>query len=471
MNNQNHKTIGVGLVGLGAVGTGFVRVLSATAELVRQRAGVDLQLRRVADKDLQRPRDVELPPGLLTDDARSVVEADDVDVVVELIGGVEPARSFALEALRRGKSVVTANKELVANAWDELHAAALRGGAALRYSASAGGAVPVVPVLLHRIVGDEVHELLGILNGTCNFVLTRMEQGAHGLDEAVAEAQRQGFAEADPSDDVSGRDAARKLAILARLAFGASAVPDDIPVQGIEAVRQEDIAAARRYGFALRLLAVARKGRGGVALRVAPAFLPLEHPLAAIRGENNAVHIGTRFMGGTTLAGKGAGPEPTGAAVLADVVDAALRPLARPNPCAHGAVRLAPCDAPARAYLRFPIEDRPGMVGRLAAVLGARGIDIESAHATLVPGQPGWGHAEVFTRAAAEGVVADAFRAAQTLAGVGPHAARFRIEGEAAPWAAGAEGLAHAPSVRDSLAGCDPAVQCTKEEEVLHAAS
>lgn len=435
------RRVNIGLIGLGAVGAGFARVLAESAEDVKRRCGLELCLRRIADRDPARAELLGLDPELVAADPAPVVLADDVDVVVELIGGMEPARSLVLEAFRQGKSVVTANKEIVAGAWDELHAEAERAGVAFRYSASAGGSIPIIPVLRDRLVGDRVFEMLGILNGTTNFVLTAMGEGARGIFEALEEARRLGFAEADPSQDVSGRDSARKLAILSQLAFGRRVNPESVSTAGIQAVCPEDFKAAQRLGFELKLVAAAREHGDGLDLSVAPSFLPAKHPLASVAREHNAIHLRTRFAGEATLVGKGAGPEPTGAAVLADVVDAILRPEPTVNPVDKAEEAVCGDRHGASAYLRFPVEDRSGVIGRIATALGERGVGIETAHAMLRTERPGSGFVEIVTHPASQKALRHAFDAAKALDDVGDGATLIRIEGASPESAPGEESL------------------------------
>ena len=426
----------IGLIGLGVIGQGVARLLVSGRERLRRRTGLDLVLTRAADLSPRAPEGVALPAGAVTRDARQVLRDSSIDVVVELIGGYRPALDYALEAMENGKHVVTANKELVSKAWTELHAQAARRGVSFNYSASAGGALPIVPSLRDRFVADEVTEILGILNGTTNYVLTRMAEEDEAMTDALEAARSLGFAEADPAQDIGGRDTARKLAILARTAFDVGADPDDIHTEGIGGILRCDLKAAATFGYAVKLLAVARAAEGGVQLRVHPALVSLSHPLAAVRNEGNAVYVRTREAGESMFLGRGAGQAATATAVVADIVDAVRRSASRganADPPAGGPRPLLIGGAATRAYLRFTVADNPGNIGRITTELGKRGVGIASAHASLFRDCPGWGHVEIITHSAPDASLQAAFRDVQAMGGVGAPAGLIRIEGQAEP--------------------------------------
>ncbi|MCI0340618.1 MAG: homoserine dehydrogenase [Planctomycetales bacterium] len=319
------KRVGVGLVGFGTVGQGVVRLLRDEAEGIRTRAGVTLELRRVVDVDTRRARAVSLPPRMLTDDLAGCLADPEVLVVVVAVGGPDNARGAILPALEAGKSVVTADKAAIAAHGAFLADVARRRGVSLGIEATVGAAVPVIRVLRASVLADTVDGVAGVVNGTTNFVLTRMTEEGDSLEEALAEARARGFAEADPTDDLDGWDSVRKLAIVAGLAFGAGTRVEEIPRAGIRAVRPEHCRAARALGYAVRLVAWGRRdSRGGPpVLRVEPTLVPAADPLAAVRNEENAIRVTCRAAGDLTLAGRGAGAMPTAHALLSDALDAA----------------------------------------------------------------------------------------------------------------------------------------------------
>lgn len=373
--------IGIGIAGAGTVGGTLVRRLIAERESVTAKTGLDLEVCRVAVRDLTRDRPW-IPTELITDDVMSLVADDEVALVVEMMGGLEPAGELVIEALRAGKPVVTANKELVAARGPELFAAAADAGVPLLFEASVGGGIPIIRPLTESLAGEHVDRVLGIVNGTTNFMLTQMSEEGLRYDDALAEAQRLGYAEPDPAADVSGADAAAKAAILAGLAFGTWIAPDRLYAEGITSITATDIRSAHELGFAIRLLAVAERRDDGVSARVHPVMLPADHPLAAIRGATNAIFIEGASVGELLLAGPGAGGDPTATAVLGDVIDAA-RELASGSQVAP-AIKVAPGDVvdfgkiETQWYIRLEVHDSPGVLAQIAAAFGEEGVSILS---------------------------------------------------------------------------------------------
>jgi len=346
-------------------------MLSADGTTIAARTGVTLEVARVAVRELSRARGSDLAEGCLTDDAESVVTDPGVDVVVEVIGGVEPARGLVLTALKSGKPVVTANKELLADAGAELSEAAAASGVDLLYEASVAGAIPLIRLLRESLAGEHITRVMGIVNGTTNYILTRMTEDGATYGEALQEAQRLGYAESDPTADVEGFDAASKAAIVASIAFGVRVVAGDVHREGISHVSGDDIEVARRLGYVVKLLAIAERVGEEVAVRVHPAMVPASHPLATVRDSFNAVFI----------EGRGAGGTPTASAVLGDLVDAAH------NLRSGGSGRTAALDrAGVRSiddlsseyYLNLDVVDRPGVLARVATVFGDHGVSIRS---------------------------------------------------------------------------------------------
>jgi homoserine dehydrogenase len=373
--------IGIGIVGAGTVGGAVARRLLGEAAIVTAKTGLELEVRRIAVRDPAKDRPG-IPSALITGDVLSLVDAADIDLVVEVMGGLEPAGELVLAALRAGKPVVTANKELIAARGPELFAAAAGAGVPLLFEAAVGGGIPIIRPLTETLAGEQVDRVLGIVNGTTNFMLTSMAADGLDYEESLAEAQRLGYAEPDPTADVSGADAASKAAILAGLAFGTWIAPDRIHTEGITSVTTDDLRAAAELGFVIRLLAVAERLPSGVSARVHPVMLPADHPLAAIRGATNAIFIEGSSVGELLLAGPGAGGDPTATAVLGDVIDAA-RELASGSQVAP-AIKVAPGDVvdfgeiATQWFIRMEVTDSPGVLAQIAAAFGEAGVSILS---------------------------------------------------------------------------------------------
>ena len=384
---MNHlSSIRVGLLGCGNVGGAVVQLLAENGEAVAARTGLRLEVARVAVHNTAKERAVELPPGVLTSDADSVVADPSIDVVVEVMGGVEPARRLILAALDAKKPVVSANKELLANAGPELLAAAGRSGVDLLYEAAVAGGIPIIRPLRESLAGDRLRRIMGIVNGTTNFVLTRMAEEGHSFQEALAEAQSLGYAERDPTADVEGYDAAAKAAILASVAFGADVAAGDVYREGISGITTEDMAMAHRLGFAVKLLAVIEaydgdpeRGPAELAVRVHPAMVPLDHPLATVRESFNAVFVEGDAVGELMFYGRGAGGRPTASAVLGDLVDAAvnLRQGRATSPSVQERARMRAIDElRSQYYVSIDVVDRPGVAEKLFGVTARHGVSI-----------------------------------------------------------------------------------------------
>jgi len=376
---------GVGLIGFGVVGAGFIDVLGRNAEAIRQRLGFDVELLRVADLDIKTDRGIKLPKGMLTTDAMDVISDERIGVVVELIGGVEPAGSLVLEAIRRGKHVVTANKALLAERGDEIFEAAAAAGVNVAFEASVGGGIPIVRVIRESLSVDKITNVYGIINGTANYILTKMDFEGKSFSEALSEAQEAGYAEkADPSLDVDGLDTAHKLVILARLAYGIRVGMDDLYVEGIAGITPQDLEIAEEFGYRVKLLGIAKDVGGAVDLRVHPTLIRDDHLIAFVDGVNNAICVCGEASGETMLYGQGAGRLPTGVAVLGDVVDLVARVRlgvpARPavTYLEPGLKLLAVDDVVTRYYLRFSTLDVPGVLAQITRVLGDNSISISS---------------------------------------------------------------------------------------------
>ena len=376
----------VGLLGCGNVGGALVQLLDTESEAITARTGLRLEVARVAVRSLAKERTGGPDPTLLTHDAAAVATDPEVDVVVEVIGGIEPARSLILAALKSGKPVVTANKELLANVGTELAQVAAANGVDLLYEASVAGGIPLIRPLRESLAGERIRRVMGIVNGTTNYILSRMTEEGAGYAEALAEAQSLGYAERDPTADVEGFDAAAKAAIIATVAFGAEVVAGDVYREGISSVTSDDIAVADRLGYVVKLLAVAEKvpgaaGSDAVTARVHPAMVPKGHPLAAVRGSFNAVFIEGEAVGELMLYGRGAGGMPTASAVLGDLIDAAhnLRAGGGSRTALVQKATIVPIDElVSQYYLNIDVVDRPGVLAAVAQVFGEHGVSIRS---------------------------------------------------------------------------------------------
>jgi homoserine dehydrogenase len=371
----------VAMLGCGVVGSQVYRLLTEQSADLQHRAGAPLQVVGVAVREPDRPRDVAVDPDLLTTDALDLVTRPDVDIVIELIGGIEPSRTFLLAALKAGKSVVTANKALVAADRAVLHRTAQDAGVDLYYEAAVAGAIPLLRPLRESLAGDEVRRVLGIVNGTTNFILDRMDTSGADFSAALAEAQALGYAEADPTADVAGFDAAAKAAILASIAFHTEVTADDVYREGILSVTAADIASARALGCVVKLLAICERCNGGITARVHPAMIPREHPLAAVRDAYNAVFIEAESAGRLMFYGAGAGGQPTASAVLGDTVAIARNMLAGlrgPDSSTYAGLPLVPIgDAITRYYVQLDVADRPGVLAPVADAFARNGVSIK----------------------------------------------------------------------------------------------
>ncbi len=372
----------VGVLGCGNVGAALIALVGERSKEIEGRTGLSLEVRRVAVRNLTRERAVKLPASVFTHDAAEVVNDPDIDVIVEVMGGIEPARGLLLDALKAGKPVVTANKELLANFGVELFAAAESAGVDLLFEAAVAGAIPLMRPLRESLAGERIRRVTGIVNGTTNFILTRMSSAGSSYADALAEAQSLGYAERDPTADVEGYDAGAKAAIIATVAFGAQVVAGDVYHEGISEVTAEDIAFAHRLGYEIKLLAVAERGDDDrVGVRVHPAMVPASHPLATVRDSFNAVFIEGDSVGELMLYGRGAGGLPTASAVLGDLIDAAgnlrkqtfasLGRLERADICPIDEMR-------GQYYLNTEVADRPGVLHEVSGVFARHNVSIQS---------------------------------------------------------------------------------------------
>lgn len=383
--------INVGLIGMGTVGTGVARILKQKHAALLRRTGFDFRLRTVCVRRLRKKRGVKLGGTKLTTKWQDVTSDPMIDQVVELIGGIQPAYRMIESALRAGKDVISANKALFAERGAELYRVSHRTRQHIGLEASVGGGIPIIKALHEGLASNRVFAIMGILNGTCNTILTEMSLKNKSYEDALRYAQAKGYAEKNPALDVNGTDTAHKLTILARIAFQKDVNFRDVYREGIEGVTAEDIAHARQIGYTIKLLAIARRHGSGLELRVHPALLDKSHLLANVNGVNNAVLVRADEVDNMLFYGKGAGQRPTASAVVSDMIDIAkLRNLdIAPNMPVFQKARVKPIgDIKSRYYLRFQVKDRPGTMGRLTQILGSRGISISTVHQIEVPRAP-----------------------------------------------------------------------------------
>lgn len=380
--------IGVGLIGFGTVGTGVARVLIENADLIRRRVGVPIKLVRIADLDITRDRGIAIPPGLLTTDIQQVLADPRVDIVIELMGGYDVAKRVILDAVQRGKHVVTANKALLAVHGEEIFAAASRQGIDLGFEASVGGGIPVIRALTEGLAANNIQSIYGIINGTSNYILSRMTSEGQRFEVVLEEAKRAGYAEADPTFDVAGTDSAHKLTIMVGLAYGTPVNFKEIYTEGITGLTPLDIAYAKEFGFTIKLLAIAKFSDGEIEARVHPTMVPSASQIAKVDGVYNAIQLVGDAVEDVVLYGRGAGSMPTGSAVVSDVMSIARDllknatgrvPPASYQPDYRRPLRIRPMEEiTSLYYIRFMVLDRPGVLSQIAGVLGRYSISISS---------------------------------------------------------------------------------------------
>lgn len=381
------KEIGVGILGFGTVGAGVADGLIRNRETFAQRLGVDVVLKKIADLDIVKDRGVKIPEGILTTDASAVIADPSIQIIVELIGGTGIAKKFILDAIAAGKSVVTANKKLLAEYGAEIFGAATKAGVDIYFGAAVGGGIPIIRSLREGLAGNEIESIKGILNGTCNYILTRMEREGVQFDEVLRDAQRLGFAEADPTLDIDGWDTAHKASILASLAYGFFVSPHDFEVKGIRNLSTVDVTYAKELGFSIKLLAhIGRKG-DEVSVSVGPTLIPENHLLAAVNDVFNAVLVHGDLSDDLMFYGKGAGRAPTASTVLGDIGDIArnisnggARYKSAISTANEGllALKVASNDT-SSYYVRLMVEDRCGCLGKLTTIFGEHGVSILQA--------------------------------------------------------------------------------------------
>lgn len=375
----------IGIIGFGTVGTGTVRILLENQDILRERVGFDLKLKGIADSDISRDRGIKLPGGVLTANAEDILNDPDIDIVVELIGGRHPAKDFILQAIHNKKHVVTANKALLATEGNEIFSEAERYGIEVGFEASVAGGIPIIKIIREGLVANRILNVYGIINGTSNYILTKMTEEGIDFSHALKEAQRLGYAEADPSFDVEGIDSAHKLTILASLAYGIPLSYENVYIEGITKVTPQDIEFALELGYKIKLLAIAKAVDGEVELRIHPTMVPKDYLISKVDGVYNAIYIEGDAVGETLYYGRGAGDMPTGSAIVSDIVDIARSmrmnaagrvPVIRTQ---NLSLRIRKMDdIESMYYFRFSALDRPGVLSKIAGILGDNNISIAS---------------------------------------------------------------------------------------------
>lgn len=429
------QTLKIGLLGLGQVGSGLYRILTAKKAYFEKEIGVSFQIRKIAVKNLRKKRSFKVKPGLLTDRPLEIIRDPEIDVVVELIGGTQEAGVLARKALQAGKHLVTANKALLAEQGDAIFDLAMRQKRWIAFEASVGGGIPVIKALREGLVANRLQSVHSIINGTSNYILSKMSAENLDFEEALRQAQKKGYAEANPRFDIEGIDAAHKLALLVRLGFGGKVDFKDIYHEGISCIRKEDIAFAREFGYRIKLLAIAKASNEGIEARVQPTLLPASHILANVNGAFNAVLMHGDEVGDVLLYGQGAGPHPTASAVVSDLADIAKRGLKRfegDGFFLRGQKRKLKIrnisSILSRYYLRFHVIDQPGVLAKISKILGQHKISIsdcvqkETSAGKVVP-------LILMTHDANESDVRAAIQVIDRLAAVRGKSQLIRIEG------------------------------------------
>lgn len=383
------QVVNVGLVGFGTVGSGTAKILLAQEELLKRRTGIDIKLKKICDKDITTDRGFPVPEGILTTNIDDIFEDEEIDIFVELIGGIEPAKSFILKALQKRKHVVTANKALLATNGFEIFETASKKGVEVGFEASVGGGIPCIKALKEGLVANNVSTVLGIMNGTANYILTRMSDEGLEFQKVLKQAQELGYAEADPTYDIEGIDTAHKLAIMSTLAFGKKVKLDDIFVEGISKISPLDIAFSKELGYSIKLLAIGKLGTDGkIDVRIHPTMIPVEHLLSQVNGAFNAVYFIGDSVGKVMLYGMGAGQMPTGSAIVADICDIArniskgcperVPALSLPFESMEEALIKPVSEITCKYYFRFMVKDKPGVLSKISGILGKEEISINS---------------------------------------------------------------------------------------------
>lgn len=382
------QKINIGLIGFGTIGTGVVKVLKENAKVIQERLGAEIVLKRIADKDISRDRGVEVDKSVLTTDAQDIINDPSIPIVIELVGGIEPAKTFILKSLKNKKHVVTANKALLSKHCGEIFKTAAANNADIGFEASVGGGIPIIKALKEGLVANKINSIYGIINGTANYILSKMTNEGGKFEDVLKKAQEKGYAEADPTYDVEGIDTAHKLAILINLAYGTHIRLEDIYTEGISKITPLDIKFAKEFGYKIKLLAITKEEGGKIEARVHATMIPANHLLATVDGVYNAIHVKGNAVGSVMFYGRGAGMMPTASAVMADVVDICRninkKATQRVSPLSYieESVKKAEIrhieNLEIPYYLRFSVLDKPGVLSKISGILGNHNISILS---------------------------------------------------------------------------------------------
>ncbi|MEW6738648.1 MAG: homoserine dehydrogenase [Nitrospirota bacterium] len=427
--------ISVGIIGFGTVGTGTARILLENSNLIKKRTGVEFILKRIADLDIKRDRGIKIPEGVLTTDANAIINDPDIDIVVELMGGIRPAKDFMLQAIKNKKHVVTANKALLATEGNEIFAEAENNGVEVGFEASVAGGIPIIKVLREGLVANNIVAVYGIINGTSNYILTKMTDEKVEFSDALKEAQRLGYAEADPTFDIEGIDSAHKLTILSSLSYGIPLMYDEVYKEGITKITAQDIEFASELGYKIKLLAITKLSDGRVEMRVHPTMIPNEYLISKVDGVFNAVYVEGDAVGATMYYGRGAGDMPTGSAVVADIVDIGKKIIRSQKSEVRSQKESSEFkikkmeDVESMYYFRFSALDKPGVLSKISGILGNYNISIASV---IQKGRRIGGSVPlvVLTHGAREKDVLNAIREIDNLPVVSDKTLFIRVEGK-----------------------------------------
>ena len=430
---MSKKAIGIGLLGMGTVGRGVYRIITGNNTGIEQKVGAPIEIKKILVRDIAKDRGIVLGEGILTSDVRDIINNPEIDIVVEVMGGINPALEYSLKALERGKSVVTANKDMMAAHGKELFETAEANGCDVLFEASVAGGIPIIRPLKECLAANRIRQIIGIINGTTNYMLTRMSREGCDFQSALKEAQALGYAEADPSADVEGYDAARKLDILASIAFNTRVSLNDVHIEGITRITAEDIAYASELNYTVKLLGIAKESEEGIEVRVHPALLPKNHPLANVDDVYNAIFVTGDAVGDVMFFGRGAGEMPTASAVASDVMNAA-RNLIKKVP----GIISCTCfeDKPVKPmgltstkyYIRLKVADKPGVLAGIAFVFGNNQVSLASVIQKYTTGQ----HAEIVlvTHRVLEKNLQEALKTLKGLPTVDEISNVIRVEGD-----------------------------------------
>lgn len=377
------QEINIGFFGFGNIGTGVYQILEKNGEDIFKREGIKVKIKKILVRDINKKRKIDVEPGLLTDNVKDIVEDPEISLIAEFIGGEEPARQYILAALKNKKTVVTANKEVMARHWTELEDAARENGAGLYYEASVAGGIPIIKVIRESLQANNIFEIMGIINGTTNYILTKMSEEGRSFESVLLEAQQLGYAEPDPTFDIEGLDAMFKLSILSTLAFHTRVHVDRIYTEGITGIAIDDINYGKELGYTIRLLAIAKKRGQEVEVRVHPTFIPTNHPLAAVRDSYNGIFIRGDAVGNLMLYGKGAGDLPTGSAIVSDIITACINKSRHTYSTLSNGNRVADNVSfndnwETEYFIRMTVKDKPGVLAKIAGIFGKHEVSIAS---------------------------------------------------------------------------------------------